>query len=181
VIDGLGHGPFAHQAAQSARHFVESHDDRPLEELFRGVARVCRATRGVVMALARFEVGGPRAAGGVAESASAGGEPPVAIRLSFASIGNVEARVLHPPEPINLTIQRGVLGGVAPTPRRTDHAWDRRSVLVLHSDGLTTHWRWDDFPDLAAQPAAVVAHRLLLALARDDDDATVVVIKGMDS
>jgi anti-sigma regulatory factor (Ser/Thr protein kinase)/serine/threonine protein phosphatase PrpC len=165
VIDGLGHGAFAHQAAETARYFVESHYDRPLEELFRGVARVCRPTRGVVMALARFEVSSP---------------PAGAIRLSFASIGNVEARVVHRAEPINFQIGRGVLGGVAPEPRRTEHAWDQRGMLVLHSDGVTTRWRWEDFPDLTTQPATLRARRLLQALAKEEDDATVLVIKGLD-
>src|SRR5581483_9350549 len=116
VIDGLGHGPFAQRAAVTARSFVESHYDRPLEEIFRGVGRACRATRGVVMALVQFSVTMQGAHGGEDESPS----PPATsrqwsgVRFSFASIGNIEARVLHPPEPINLMIRRGVLGGVAP-------------------------------------------------------------------
>jgi anti-sigma regulatory factor (Ser/Thr protein kinase) len=183
VIDGLGHGPLAHRAAETARHFVESHHDRPLEEIFRGVAQVCRATRGVVMALARFEVSGPQSVGGAAPPppSSAPGRPAAdGIRLSFASIGNVEARVVQAPEPLHFQVRRGVLGGVAPRPLTTEHAWDAHSVLVLHSDGVTTRWRGEDFPDLAAQPARLLAHRLLHALAKDDDDATVLVIKGMD-
>ena len=55
IIDGLGHGHFAHRAAQSARQYVESHFDLPLDEIFRGAGRACRATRGVVMTLARFD------------------------------------------------------------------------------------------------------------------------------
>src|SRR6266508_1579635 len=47
VIDGLGHGPYAHRAAQTARQYVETHVDQPLEAIFRGVGRTCRATRGV--------------------------------------------------------------------------------------------------------------------------------------
>jgi anti-sigma regulatory factor (Ser/Thr protein kinase) len=58
VIDGLGRGPFAQRAAQTARQYVESHVDQPLDVIFRGVGRACRATRGVVMTLARFDRGG---------------------------------------------------------------------------------------------------------------------------
>src|SRR6266851_5341310 len=81
VIDGLGHGQFAYRAAQAARQYVERHFDQPLAEIFRGVARTCRATRGVVMGLARFDWGRGT--------------------LTFASIGNVEARVFGSSEPMN--------------------------------------------------------------------------------
>jgi anti-sigma regulatory factor (Ser/Thr protein kinase) len=73
IIDGLGHGIFAHHAAQAARQYVENHFDQPLDLIFRGVDRACRATRGVVMALARFEWREDR--------------------LAFASVGNIEVRV----------------------------------------------------------------------------------------
>ena len=40
VIDGLGHGPFAHRAARTARHSIEAHYDQPLQNLFRGARRL---------------------------------------------------------------------------------------------------------------------------------------------
>ena len=49
--------------------------------------------------------------------------------------------------------------------------------MVLHSDGLTTHWRWEDFPDLKDQPAANIAQELMQKLAKEEDDATVLVVK----
>jgi serine/threonine protein phosphatase PrpC len=162
VIDGLGHGPFAQRAAETARQFVESHYDRPLDEIFRGVARVCRATRGVVMALARVDA-----------------DQQSALHLTFASIGNVEARTWGAPESLHLAVRRGVLGGAAPAPELTRHAWDLDGVLVLHSDGVSARWRWEDLPGGGAQPAATMAQRLLRAAARAEDDATVVVVKRM--
>jgi anti-sigma regulatory factor (Ser/Thr protein kinase)/serine/threonine protein phosphatase PrpC len=160
VIDGLGHGPFAQRAAQTARQYVERHVDQPLDVIFRGVGRACRATRGVVMALARFDWGG--------------------TRLTFASIGNIEVRAFGSVEPMDFAIRRGIVGVNAPNPVVTQHRWQPNHVLVLHSDGLTTRWRWEDFRDLGSASASVVARRLLQALAKDDDDATVLVVKGRD-
>lgn len=157
VIDGLGHGPQAHLAAETARQYVESHYDQPLEALFRGAAHACSATRGVVMALARFDW--------------------ALARLTFASVGNVEARVFRSPAPMDFLVQRGVIGLGAPTPRVTEHPWKPDNVMVLHSDGLATHWKWEDYPDLPMEPATAIARRLLGALARDDDDATVLVVR----
>jgi anti-sigma regulatory factor (Ser/Thr protein kinase) len=181
VIDGLGHGELAHLAAETARHFVETHYDQPLDAPFRGVARVCRSTRGVVMALARFDFG-PQGSGlkentpASAQSESGSGKP--GIRLSFGSIGNIEVRVRGNPAPMNFMVRRGVLGGSAPKVVITEHAWDLESLMVLHSDGLRTHWTWEDFPGITTQSAGALAQQLLSVLAKDEDDATVIVVKG---
>ena len=164
VIDGLGHGQFAHRAAQTAWQYVESHFDQPLAAIFRGVGRACHATHGVVMALARFDFHPPSSA----------------VRLTFASIGNIAACLFGSPQPVHFIVRRGVVGLHAPTPMVMEHRWEPHSVLVLHSDGMTTQWRWEAFPHLTAAPATVIARQLLRTLARDNDDATVVVVKGAD-
>lgn len=138
VIDGLGHGQFAHQAA---RRYVESHYDQPLLDVFRGVGRACQATRGVVMAIAQF----------------AFGPPPVPVRLSFASVGNIEARVYGSPEPMSFMVRRGVLGGHAPNPVIQEQPWDPAAVLVLFSDGVNTRWHWNDFVPLLSGSVAALA------------------------
>ncbi len=158
VIDGVGHGQLAYSAAQAARHYVERHYDQPLADIFLGVARTCRATRGVVMGLARFDWGRGT--------------------LTFASVGNVEARVFGSSEPMNFVFPRGILGLNARPPVVTQHRWAPNNVMVLYSDGLSTHWRWSDFPNLAEGSATVAAQELLRAFAREADDATVVVVKG---
>ena len=159
VIDGLGHGQFAHRAAKAARQYVEGHFDRPLDHIFRGVGRACRATRGVVMALARFDWGRGR--------------------LAFASVGNIEVRVFPHSEPFRFAIRRGVIGLNAPNALVTEHPWPPDHVLVLHSDGLRTHWSWKDFPGLAEQPAPAMAQEFLRLLAKEEDDATVIVVRNV--
>jgi anti-sigma regulatory factor (Ser/Thr protein kinase)/serine/threonine protein phosphatase PrpC len=168
VIDGLGHGSLAHYAAETARTYVESHYDQPIARIFSGVANVCRATRGVVMAIARFDF---------LELTSLDSGPP--FHLTYANIGNIECRVINSPLPVNLILRRGVLGGIAPNPVINQTPWHMGNVMVLHSDGLTTHWRWQDFPDLEGQSAAVIAQRLIQTLAKEEDDATVLVIKSI--
>lgn len=158
VIDGLGHGVNAHRAALAARQYVESHFDQPLAAIFLGVGRACRATRGVVMALAQFH-----------------SDPPI---LSFASIGNVEARLCQGPEPARLVVRRGVLGVNAPNPVVIEQPWHPHFILVMHSDGLKSQWRWEDFLSLAQAPATFVAAELLRRLSKNNDDATVLVAKA---
>jgi anti-sigma regulatory factor (Ser/Thr protein kinase) len=161
IIDGLGHGQFAHRAAQTARQYVESHYDLPMGQIFRGVHTACRATRGVVMALACFDWGQGR--------------------VSLASVGNIEVRVFPAPEAFHFIVRRGILGLNAPEAVVAEHPWPLDSVMVLHSDGLSTHWRWKDFPDLADKPASVAAQGLLRGLAKDQDDATAIVVRKIDA
>jgi anti-sigma regulatory factor (Ser/Thr protein kinase) len=160
VIDGLGHGPFARRASQTARQYIEQHFDQPLDHLFRGTGRACRATRGVVMALARFDL---------------------TIRsLTIASVGNIEVRLVGTRDPVNLVVRRGIVGMHAPNPVPTEHAWTPTSCLIMHSDGVGTRWRWSDFSEIAQKPPNMLAHRLLSEFGRIDDDATVLVIRGAD-
>jgi hypothetical protein len=51
-------------------------------------------------------------------------------------------------------------------------------MLVLHSDGLRTHWGWKDFPGVADQPATALAQEFLRLLAKEEDDATVIVARS---
>lgn len=158
IIDGLGHGQFAHRAANAAKVYVESHADSSLKDIFLGAGRACAATRGVVMALARFSWETPR--------------------LTFASLGNIEARVLgegHFP----FVVRRGIVGVNAPPPAPSEHPWPEDNLLVLHSDGLTTHWTDRQFERLFEKSATEIAARLLNKLAKDDDDATVLVVKKL--
>jgi serine/threonine protein phosphatase PrpC len=137
---------------------VERHFDQPLISIFRGAGRACRATRGVVMALARF---------GWDQS-----------KLTFATVGNIQVRVLSHSEPVRFRIRRGIIGANAPNPVVTEHHWDPSNLMALHSDGLTTRWQWEDFPHLLDRSATEIAQELLRALAKDNDDATVVVVRS---
>ena len=157
VIDGVGHGQHAHRAAAAARGHLETHVRSPLDRLFRGVAGDCQATRGVVMAVARIDVR--------------------AKRIQFASVGNIEVRMLHPTQKADLRVRRGVLGGRAPPAQVTEQPWPESAWLVMHSDGLNSRWRPADHPDLWGGTARNAAHALLSRIARDDDDATVLTVR----
>jgi len=157
VIDGLGHGEQAQKAALVAQQYVQDHYDQPLDQVFAGTSRACRATRGVVMALASF---------------------PSRTQLTLASLGNVEARAHCGRELISFHVQRGIVGTQSAPVSVQQFAWSPRAVLVLHTDGVRTQWQWDDFPGFEKEPAQMLASKFMRRLADDNDDATVLVVKN---
>jgi anti-sigma regulatory factor (Ser/Thr protein kinase) len=155
VIDGLGHGPFAHRASSTARQYLETHFDQPLQKLFRGAGRACRATRGVVMALAHFDF--------------------AREMVSIANVGNIEVRLVSESGTINPILRRGIVGLNAPEAIVNELAWGAKSILVMHSDGISSRWSWDQFEMTAKEGLGRLAQRMFQTLAKPEDDATVLV------
>jgi anti-sigma regulatory factor (Ser/Thr protein kinase) len=162
VIDGLGHGQFAHTAALAARRYIEQHFDRPLSDLFRGADRACRATRGVVMSLVEFSERDRS-------------------NVTVASVGNITVRLFDGTRQTTALARRGVVGLSSLSPLTTVCPWTSDSILVMHSDGLSSRWSWQDFPDLGQQSAERIARLLLSKLGKGEDDATVLVAKGLST
>lgn len=157
VIDGLGHGLLAHKAAMAAKQFIESHVDLPLPNLFRGVDLACHATHGVVMAVAVIDWRNEK--------------------LSFASIGNIEAKVIHQRKKNDLLVRRGIVGRNAPAPLVSEMDWEKGMGLILHSDGVSSRWHWDEFRRFAQRPSLVLAEQIFRHHNKDSDDATLMIAK----
>jgi anti-sigma regulatory factor (Ser/Thr protein kinase)/serine/threonine protein phosphatase PrpC len=160
VIDGVGHGKLAHKASIKAREYIETHYDMPLESILTGTNRACRGTRGAVAGLARFHWN--------EES----------VKLTFSGVGNIECSIVSPSGKESLVSKRGLLGKTFPTPKTVTRSWtEGNKTIFIHSDGIKSHWSLEDFDGLIEGPAPEMANRLLTALARPNDDATIAVIK----
>jgi len=159
VIDGLGHGKFAHEAAQRARQYVEKHYDQSFEMIFQGTGRACRSTRGVVMALVKLDW------------------RTVPTKMTFGSIGNIEIR-LQNGNAGALPVRRGIIGKNAPSPVIHEQPFDPGDTLFLFSDGITSHWPKDEFLYLQGKPADETARIMLTSLAKENDDATLLIVKS---
>ncbi|MDP2901830.1 MAG: ATP-binding protein/SpoIIE family protein phosphatase [Methylovulum sp.] len=157
VIDGVGHGARAQRAARTAEHYIDHHSDQPIPGIFRGIDLACQATSGVVMALAYFDHGNST--------------------LTFASIGNIEAKVVGGDEKVSLLLKRGILGRQAPAPIISRHRWSPGQALVLHSDGVSSRWNWHEFAHLGEKPAQFIAEQMHRKLQKDSDDATLIFVK----
>lgn len=160
VIDGLGHGQPAHKAAIAAKGYVERHCDRPMTSIFEGAGRACRGTRGVVMALVRFDWSEGTA--------------------TVGSVGNINYKA-DVSSDFSIVPRRGVVGNDGPGPVVRSAAWVPTDRLVLFSDGVGSRWELADYDHVFDGSTPAAARKLLASLGKDDDDATVLVVSAAPS
>jgi anti-sigma regulatory factor (Ser/Thr protein kinase) len=156
LADGLGHGPGAAEAAEAGMAAFRRSTGSPSEVLEQAHPTM-RSTRGAAMAVARID-------------ASAG-------TLDFAGAGNIAGRMISGVEDRSLMSQLGTVGLQIRKIQDVAYAWPTHALIVLHSDGLTSHWKLDDAPGLIQCDPAVVAGWLIREHTRGRDDVTVVVVK----
>jgi anti-sigma regulatory factor (Ser/Thr protein kinase) len=159
VIDGLGHGPAAARAARVALDAFAAHASAAPAMLMQICHGALAATRG--------------AAGAAAQVV------PAKQRGTFAGVGNIGCRVESVGERRQLVSHSGTLGHVMRRVQEFEFAFPSGALLILHSDGLTSHWACADYPGLAAKHAGLIAGVLYRDHDRGRDDVTVVVVKNL--
>ncbi len=154
VVDGLGHGTFAAEAARSAVGAFEAAPfDPPQDVLARADARMSK-TRGGAAACARL----------------------VGNQVSYAGIGNIAGALVSHEKSQGLVSHNGTLGLHQRRAQQFEYTRDPGSVLVMHTDGISARWDLRNRPDLLVRHPAIIAGMLYRDHARGRDDATVVVI-----
>lgn len=159
VVDGLGHGPNAARAARAATEAFAAHPAAAPAALMQICHGALTATRGAAGAAAR-----------VAATKNRG---------TFAGIGNIACRVEGADERRQLVSHSGTLGHVMRRVQEFEFSFPAGALLILHSDGLATHWASTDYPGLASKHAGLIAGVLYRDHDRGRDDVTVVVLKNM--
>jgi hypothetical protein len=157
VIDGLGHGTPAAEAATRAVEALKGGFGLPLSALLERCHRALRGTRGAVMSLAQVE--------------------DAAATLTWAGLGNVEGTFLSATGARDGLLTRpGIVGGEA------THAPERTLKLasgdlcVLTTDGIRAGWTSSV---RAAQSVKELASSILSAWARPNDDALVLAVRWL--
>lgn len=164
VIDGLGHGTAASEAADSAVGVLQSRAEEPPETLLRYCHEALRGKRGAAMSLASIN-----ARGGI---------------MAWLGVGNVDSLLLRlsasPPMRETLMTRGGVVGYQLPPLRTRCLPVAAGDLLIFTTDGIRS-----DFatgvqaadPLLRCQPVQEIADRLLLRFGKHTDDALVLVIR----
>jgi anti-sigma regulatory factor (Ser/Thr protein kinase) len=157
VVDGLGHGPYAGEAAREAVAVFRSQAITGVASTLKLVDQALTKTRG--------------AAGAIVELCPSKGY------VTAAGVGNISMRLLNNGNSESFGCDNGTLGACVPRIHEFTLPWTHGSVLVMHSDGLKTHWSADDYPGFARRHPGVVAGLLYRDLRRGGDDVTVVAAR----
>jgi anti-sigma regulatory factor (Ser/Thr protein kinase) len=157
VADGLGHGPLAAQASELAAHILAEAPGLPAGTLLEDMHVALRPTRGAAGAVARIDM--------------------LNDSLTFAGVGNIAAHLIANGERRQLVSHNGIVGSNMRKVQVFDAPWTEATLMVLHSDGITSRWHLDDYPGLAACHPAVIAGVLYRDFSRGRDDVTVLVLR----
>lgn len=156
LVDVLGHGANARTVAVKAGNCLDAMQNETLPSMIEGLHRCLKGTRGAVAAVCRFD-----ASTGV---------------LKYAGVGNIALRLVGR-QTESLVTTDGVLGyGVI-------HAGEKEqklfagTTLIMHSDGISTHFDILECPGLLYKGADEIAKTLLDRFGDRDDDASCIVMK----
>lgn len=155
VVDGLGHGMFAADAARAAVAVLQRHPDLPPQQLLEKVHQALRSTRGAAGAAVRLD--------------------PEKRLIDFAGIGNIACSVVNAESSQSMVSMNGTLGHQVRRIQQFQYSYKRSDLLLMQSDGLMTHSKIGTAAGLLAHAPFVVAPFLFSEQVRGRDDATLLV------
>jgi anti-sigma regulatory factor (Ser/Thr protein kinase) len=158
VADGLGHGPSAALASTGVLRVIRERDQLPLTELMEEAHGATRATRGSAVGIVRIL--------------------PASGRLDFVGVGNIAGTITNEEGHRKTVSLPGIVGHDMRRVQLFSYPWTAASILVMHSDGISTSWNLNAYPGLSDRDPMLIAAVLFRDYCRGTDDATVVVAKA---
>ncbi|MGA3088902.1 MAG: ATP-binding SpoIIE family protein phosphatase [Terriglobales bacterium] len=158
VVDGLGHGILAAEAARDAeRIFALARSDSPTP-ILQDSHDSLRKTRGAAMAVLSLQL--DRQLG------------------SFAGVGNISTSIVGTEASRGMASHNGTVGHHLHRIQEFKFPWHADSILVMHSDGLKSGWDLKRYPGIWNKHPALIAGMLYRDFSRERDDVTVLIAKN---
>ena len=158
VVDGLGHGVLAAEAAEEAQRIFHQARGNSPGPILQDSHYALKKTRGAAMAVASLDF-----------------EKQV---LSYAGVGNIGASIITPGSSRGMASHNGTVGHHLQRIQEFAFPWNSNSILVMHSDGLRTNWDLSVYPGIWSKHPGLIAGILFRDFYRDRDDVTVLVAKS---
>ena len=159
VIDGLGHGPEAENAAKTGRRTIMENYQESLEVIIRQVHQDLKKKRGAVCSIALID-------------------HKLKV-MDYIGIGNVKTMIFNAPKPIRPVNFNGLLGSNLNKMKIFRFPWDDKNVIIMLSDGISGKFDFDCYPGILEKHPVAIADIILRDFSKKYDDATVVVGKKM--
>src|SRR5579871_1733807 len=155
VTDGLGHGRAAAEASREAIKVFRQVPELSPEKMLLRIHNALKSTRGAAAAIAEIDI------------------PQRQIR--YAGVGNILASVWSNGTSHSMASHNGTLGHNHLRVQEFSYLWPAQSILIMHSDGLNSHWDLRRYPGLAFKQPRLLAAVLYRDSKRGRDDATILV------
>jgi anti-sigma regulatory factor (Ser/Thr protein kinase) len=157
VVDGLGHGAGAAEAAEEAiRAFHRVQTVSPLD-IVEEAHFALRKTRGAALSVASIER--------------------YENKVRYAGVGNVSAAILSAEKSQSMVSHNGIVGHTKGRLQDFTYAWVRGATLVMQSDGIATQSSALKYPGLLAHSPLIAAAVIYRDHSRRRDDATVLIAR----
>ncbi len=156
IIDVLGHGREAHEHAQVIMRFLQ--EETSVEPVT------------VINRLHEHLLGERGSAAGLCFIDGKAGT------LRYTGVGNTSIRIFGRRE-VHLISQDGVLGHRM-RPARTESArLSPEDVVVFYTDGVSSHFRLDDYPKLHEDTVRAIASTIVYRFGKRHDDVTCIAVR----
>ncbi len=157
LIDGLGHGLSASDAAQAGVAAVARRGDASPPDVIAAMHAGMSGTRGGAAAVARVDV-----ANGA---------------VQFAGIGNIAAALHEPTSTRGMASHPGIVGVQFRKAQPFHFHAPAGTLLLMHSDGLQARWNLRDYPGLLHRHPALIVAVLQRDFDRGRDDTGIVALR----
>ncbi|HET9747104.1 MAG TPA: SpoIIE family protein phosphatase [Chitinophagaceae bacterium] len=162
VIDGLGHGAAAHNAAQLAvTAFKQFPKKNPTEQL-KSLHESLRKTRGAVATVVYVDVKNRQ--------------------LMYSGVGNISMKVISAVNVHGCFSYNGIVGHIMPV-SLNDHLlqWNNETdTIIMHSDGLTGRWDVKKYPGIMQHSLVMLCAALYKDHSRGNDDTTILIGRSIN-
>jgi anti-sigma regulatory factor (Ser/Thr protein kinase) len=158
VVDGLGHGLEAANAARSAVDTLRRHALRTAPEMMDFIHAALRPTRGAAAAIALLQ--------------------PESELCIFCGVGNIAASIRGAGSARSMVSHNGTLGHQVRKIQEFQYPFPKGSLLIMHSDGIGSRWDLAAYPGIEARHPALVAAALYRDHDRGRDDITVLAMRN---
>jgi anti-sigma regulatory factor (Ser/Thr protein kinase) len=156
LIDGLGHGIGAHEAANTAKKLIEENNYKNLQELLLSIDKGMKGSRGAVIGMCIINK----------DTQS----------FQYGSIGNVELRYIINNKTQKFIASNGTLGiSLNNRFKIQESSYEKGGILVMNTDGISNKWEYNDYKAIPLSNPGFLSNMIFRHFARNNDDATVLV------
>lgn len=156
LIDVLGHGKEAYELTQICEEFLQKHYKTNPFDLIQQLNNHIKGSRGAVAAIGQLDTR--------------------TGLFTYVLIGDITIRRFAL-KPQTAVCRPGIVGYMMPTPRVEQMNVHPGDVLLLHTDGVSNHFKLSDYPGILNDSIDQVSKTIIERFAKKHDDSACIALR----